>query len=1030
MPRFEQEFQHSRWGGVLRGPLIATGVVMVGIVAVMLVCAGLVERPPDLTQNEKLLSLAKQALDKRDFVEAERRARAAIQLGNESGTELGTGLQGGAWIIAGEAAVQQNRFEDGVECFLKVTSEGGDRGALAHSLAGDVLARRLFRLRDAEHHYREALKIKPNQSNALRGLVALLAAEGRRREALPLLLNIVRSGEHTEQHLFLLGNVRWVLDTISYKTRAGDVTVKRTRFLGQALEQVPDDPLPRIGLARIAEAGNQPAAAVAFLETVLAADPDQHEARGLLGQLLARTATDADFLEWYAGAPEAAEREPGVWFARATWARRRGQHRVAARCYRECLVHDPNHVAANLQLAHALARLDRDAEAAEFHRRVVRLTELTTLLRGLSGDPRFGTEKSGDRYFRVVELNRELGRVWEAYAWSVIAIKQDSELTWPKDQLDAIGKDISKNPGQTLAAFHPASSLDLADLPRPDWSAASALSGKTPGQNGVAYGPIRFRNDAGSSGLDFRYYSGQAGPDEESRLPETVGGGAGVLDFDRDGWPDLYLAQGNRWPIRNSTEHADRLFRNRGDGHFQDITDQAGLAQFGYGQGVTIGDINNDGFPDVFVANVGGNRLLVNNGDGTFGDITETAGLKTAAWSVSGLLADLNGDTFPDLYVVNYLADEDVFRASCPPGTPSRRPCGPGDFAAAQDRVFLNTGDGRFRDVTETSGIASSDGKGLGIVAVDFDGSGRLDLFVANDTRANFFYRNRPARERGGLSLENIAMTSGVAFNAEGEPQGCMGIAVHDVNGDGKMDLFVTNYIGQPNTLYSWGGESVFLDHTRKRGLYDAGFSMVGWGTEFLDADLDGHADLLMANGHIAGHVHEGERLAMPPLAYRNSGDGTFELLPGKNLGKYFTGMYVGRGLARIDWNRDGREDAVVTHLGSPLALLTNRTDKTGHFLALRLVGTRSSRDAIGATVQVSASGKTWTSQLTAGDGFLVSNQRQLVLGLGQVTSIQRLSIRWPSGERQELTNLAVDRELVLVEGRGSWVVSGDQPSR
>lgn len=1026
MPRFEREFQHSRRGGVLRGPLIATTVVLLGIVAVMLVCAGLVERPPDLTQNEKLLSLAKQALDKRKFVEAEQRARAAI----EAGDGLEAELKGGAWIIAGEAAVQQNRFNDGVEYFLNVTGEGGDRGALAHALAADVLARRLYRLQDAERHYRAALKLKDSQPNALRGLVALLVAEGRRREAIPPLLDIVRSGKHTEQHLFLLGNIEWVFDTISYKTRAGDVTVQRDKFLNQALQAVPGDPLPGVGLARIAEASNQPTEAVALLETVLATEPDRHEVRGLLGQLLARTGTAAEFLAWHAATPEAAEREPGVWFARATWARHRNEDKVAARCYRECLVRDANHVAANVQLAHALARLGRSEEAAPFHQRVTLLTELTTLLRGLSGNPRFGTNKTGDRYERVVQLNRELGRVWEAYAWSLIAIKLDSELTWPKDQLDAIGESISRNPGQTLTTSHLASSLDLADLPRPDWSSATTASDTPPVDDRTASGPIQFRNDAVSSGLDFLYFSGRSEPGEESRLPETIGGGAGVLDFDRDGWPDLYLAQGNRWPIRDSTGHTDRLFHNSGDGHFHDITGQAGLDQSGYGQGVTIGDINNDGFPDVFVANVGGNRLLANNGDGTFSDITETAGLDTEAWSVSGLLADLNGDTFPDLYVVNYLADEDVFRAFCPPGTTSRHPCGPGDFAAAQDRLFLNTGDGHFRDVTKSSGITSSSGKGLGIVAVDFNGSGRLDLFVANDTRANFFYRNRPGQDRGELSLENIALTSGVGFNAEGEPQGCMGIAVDDVNGDGKMDLFVTNYIGQPNTLYAWGGESMFLDHTRNVGLHDAGFSLVGWGTEFLDADLDGYRDLLMSNGHIAGHVREGEQLKMPPLAYRNSGRGHFELLPGKSLGKYFTGTYIGRGLARIDWNRDGRQDAVVTHLGSPLALLTNQTSQTGHYLALRLVGTRSSRDAIGTTVQAFSGKKTWTSQLTAGDGFLVSNQRQLVLGLGSLTSIERLVIRWPSGARQELTNLAVDRELVLVEGRGGWVVAGDQLSR
>ena len=399
------------------------------------------------------------------------------------------------------------------------------------------------------------------------------------------------------------------------------------------------------------------------------------------------------------------------------------------------------------------------------------------------------------------------------------------------------------------------------------------------------------------------------------------------------------------------------------------------------------------------------------------------------------MLADLNQDGLPDLYVVNYLAGVDVFMPSCPPNSRGTRPCGPGDFPAAQDRLYINSGDGHFRDVTDSSGIAHPEGKGLGAIAADFDGNQQLDLFITNDTRPNFLFRNRAAITSKNLALIETAPRTGVAFSDIGEPEGCMGIAVGDVNGDGTLDLFVTNYTRQSNTLYALKrprtsdstqpatGPGFFLDRTRSAGLFDDGFTLVGWGTEFLDADLDGDLDLLVTNGHIPGHVHEGEQLEMPPLCYRNSGLGQFTTVEQNQLGPYFTKNYIGRGLARLDWNNDGRPDAVITHLDSPLALLTNTTPKTGHHLVLRLVGIQSSRDAVGATVTARAGKQAWVVQLTAGDGYLVSNQKQLVIGTGHVTRLDKLTIQWPSGLEQDLGAVETDRTLKVLEGRGAWVV-------
>ena len=1023
--------------GRFRVPLIVASLLLGGSVAIVLLCAGMMERKPDLTEADILLARAKKALDRRDFPEAETLARAAL--------DRGTTIRVAAWIVAGEATVQQGRFEEAVECFLNVVKVGGrvDEMAIAHSLAGDVLARRLYRLSDAEKHYRLAFKLDPKNDTARRGLVTLLAAEGRRGAAEEILMSVVKDNKHTDQHLLLLGNSEWVIESLSFKTREGNIRIKRDEFLDRARKAVPDDLIPTIGLARLATIKNQASRAIELLERVLAEDPEQSEAWAMLGLLLAHSGDSRKFLDWNKRVPESANQDARTWFARATWATHVDQDQVATRCLWECLKRDPNHLAANLQLAQSLDRLGRPIESTQFRQRAQQLSELVTLLRGLSGNGRYGGGAIEPRVRRLVELNRKLGRVWEAVAWSMFALRKDQKLQWPKKHLKDLRRYIEKrDTPRTIKKFTPLATVDLSDLPAPVWTRDTTTRTPDSKTQKNSLGPIAFRNDARAAGLDFLYYSDRSSEIESSRLPETIGGGAGVLDFDCDGWPDLYLTQGShrrvdpsysttRPPVRPpQVPPRDRLFRNTADGRFQDITLQAKLNQTDYGQGVTIGDVNGDGFADIHVTNVGSNALLINNGDGTYSDETRRSGVGGNEWSVSSLLADLNGDGLPDLYVVNYLSGADVFMPSCPPNIPVVRPCGPGDFKAAQDRLFLNSGDGRFREVTDSSGVTQAEGKGLGAIAADFDGNGRLDLFIANDTRPNFLFRNQPTQTDDGLTLVENALRSGLAFSDSGDPEACMGIAVGDVDGDGTLDLFVTNYTGQSNTLYSLRqsngqrlGGGMFLDRTRAAGLFDDGFRLVGWGTEFLDADLDGDLDLMVTNGHIAGHVRNGEQFEMPPRCYRNSGGGRFTMLAGKQLGQYFTRNYIGRGLAGLDWNNDGRPDAVITHLDSPLALLTNTTPNTGHYLVIRLVGTVSSRDAIGATVTARAGDRTWVAQLTAGDGYLVSNQRQLLIGTGLATQLDQLSIRWPSGLKQDLGPVQTDRTLKIIEGRGMVVV-------
>jgi hypothetical protein len=320
-------------------------------------------------------------------------------------------------------------------------------------------------------------------------------------------------------------------------------------------------------------------------------------------------------------------------------------------------------------------------------------------------------------------------------------------------------------------------------------------------------------------------------------------------------------------------------------------------------------------------------------------------------------------------------------------------------------------------DVSSSAGIAVSKGNGLGIVAGDFDDSGRINLFVSNDFTPNFYFVNQTKEAGASPRFVDRGLVSGLAYDMDGRLQACMGVAVDDTNGDGLLDIFVTNYSAESNTLYRQVSPELFVDETRQAALREPSFPLVTFGTQFLDADLDGLPDVVVTTGGLVG-----ERPEMQPQFFRNMGD-RFEESDASRLGPYFQSKHVGRGLARLDWNRDGLEDFVVSDLVAPSALLTNRTAKRGHFLAVHLRGVRSSRDAIGTRVTLKLAGRTIVRQLMAGDGYMASNQRQLVFGLGDNQRVDELQVRWPFGLTRTLHDLPADREIVLIEGQEAPVV-------
>jgi hypothetical protein len=571
--------------------------------------------------------------------------------------------------------------------------------------------------------------------------------------------------------------------------------------------------------------------------------------------------------------------------------------------------------------------------------------------------------------------------------------------------------ELRENPPRSTAFADPAMRQALAAFPLP--SGALVRTPSLPESPALAQADVSFDEVSDKLGVHFQYVNSDDQAKPGTPIYHQLGGGIGSIDFDRDGWPDLYLSQGAKWPLaEENRDLVDKLFHSDRGEKFVDVTEQAGLGDTRYSQGLAVGDVNNDGFPDLYVANIGGNRLYFNQGDGTFREVAGEFSTRQD-WTTSCVIADISGDGNPDLFDVNYLDGREPFDLVCRGG----KSCTPDHFLGQQDQLYVSQGDGAFRRATDP-GLVVPGGKGLGAVVADFDGSGRLSVFVANDTTANNFFVPLTPRGAESLRLEDQGLLSGLAFDRDGLAQACMGIGLDDADGDGRLDLFITNFYNESNTLYRQLGVNLFVDDTRDANLRTPSLMKLGFGTQFLDADLDGNPDLVVTNGHVDDYRDTGAAYKMPPQLYRNVGRGRFEELPAKSLGPFFQGEYLGRSLAKMDFNRDGRPDFAVIHLDAPLALLANSTPTDHHYLTLHLAGVNCERDAVGATVKIETDAGAWTKQLTAGDGYQASNQRVIHAGLGTVSAVRRLTIRWPHGAEQVFADVPADREWLAVEGR------------
>lgn len=581
---------------------------------------------------------------------------------------------------------------------------------------------------------------------------------------------------------------------------------------------------------------------------------------------------------------------------------------------------------------------------------------------------------------------------------------------------------------RVLAAYRRGYTQSLAPRHRPNWAqqvathfvnttlAAALIAFQFP--SFLTAGPIRLRDATEFSGIQFRHTDGNSGA---RHIAETIASGLGLIDFDNDGDLDIYFLNGAPLPgsAKPSTSPTNALYRNNGNGTFEDVTAISGAGDASYSVGCAVADYDNDGDEDIFITNYGPHRLLRNNGNGTFTDATQQANLGTASLGadcVGGGCAflDYDRDGHLDLYVGNYLRSIPVDpceRANIPVY------CDPRTYPPLPDRLYRNNGDGTFRDVTAESGIGKYVGYTMGVVCSDFDGDGWTDIYVGNDVQENFLFLNR-----GNGTFKERGAIAGVAYDLYGDEQGTMGVNVADYNGDGRFDIFVTSYQNQVNTLYEnlgGTGEALqFQDATIRTGAGGNSLSLVTWGCGLADFDNDGRLEIFAAAGHLQDTIEQYDNSS----TYRQRNQlfqwdsGRFKEIAASS-GSGLQVVESSRGAVFGDLNNDGRCDIVVLNARTRPTVMLNETRSDHHWILLKLVGTRSNRSAVGAVVRLTAGGRTQVDEVRSGRGYQSSDDLRLLFGMGSETRVERLEIRWPSGLVEVRTDLPVDRVHRLVEG-------------
>ncbi len=880
---------------------------------------------------------------------------------------------GAAWLALGGARGILARDDEALAAFARVKSPP-ELKARALTLAAEVHIK-AHRAAEAEAALREAVAADPRHVDAWRRLVYLFELERRIDEAREAL-------GHLHE---LTGDPRHLITLVGLTLPASDTSDPKPD-LTAFLQAAPEDPILQRarGLALLQD--GRPSEALPYLMAARTGLGDDPIGRLALSEcLLAETQTKAAE-EALGPTPERPDHQSRWWFLKGRVADLEGRREDALAHWEKAAVSPSQDREALHQIGQAYHKAGRLEDGRSLLERSEGVRARNVLLiRELDRCLREG--KSADSFARVAELCEASGLVDEARAWyrQVVAL------------------DPTHGPAQ-MALARPAPSV--WPTPRLERLAGAKAPAVREGHGRAVATAFRFEDVAERVGLAVRY---DPGATPNFYLPDTMGGGVGLFDYDGDGWLDVYVVGGGPLPVDpDHPQSPNRLFHNRGDGSFEDETERAGVGGLGYGMGCAVGDFDNDGHDDLFVTGLGRTVLYRNRGDGTFEDVTTRAGVASDRWTTAASFADLDGDGDLDLVVVTYVAVDPRSVPDCRDPTGRRMHCPPGHFPPEFDLLFRNNGDGTFTNVSREAGIEVGGGPGLGLAIADLDDDGRLDLFVANDAAPNFFFRNL-----GGLKFEEVGVTAGLAYDGSGWATASMGVVAEDLDGDGKIDVFHTNFLNEPNTFHRNLGAGFFDDVSDPSGLGAPSRPVTGFGAGALDVDRDGSLDLFVANGHVDDRPWANHPMAQLPHLYRGLGSGKFALCS-PETGAYFAKAAVGRGVAAGDIDNDGRVDLIVVQRDAPLSVLRNVTEG-GHWTSFTLKGGRP-KTPIGARVAVTAGGRTQVRWLVGGGSYLSANDQRLHFGLGPAARVERVVVRWPSGQERTWEALPADRVLVLDE--------------
>ena len=892
-----------------------------------------------------------------------------------------------ATIIAAEAEGARGNYQVAIDLLSPIDLRSQQGPQVSELLVQQCLA--LNAQWEAADALLNGLSVYPQQSPWRVQAWTLLNRCGRRQEASDQAAWLCRAGKANRQQLESL-----VARTFAYPL-PGIASVSEKDFSSG------------LGKARWYFSLQEYRKALHELRRVEFVEHSSHPASlALEGRLLTELQQFEQIPEWFSRCDANIQRFNDYWAAVGTYLFDHSQYSESVIALLRAIALDPTDRMSVQRMSRGLAALERSEDSEQFRYRGTQLANCEQNLEKLREPSEVAT-----RIRKLQALFLELGRPFEAIGWTLLTtISPEQKLLVDQQR-------------QTL-------------LLRPDTANMASVSGML-GLKHEEFGelvdletlmgrnqkPLKLDDDlikvevlprlsdvAKKVGVGFQWYQDFDVNPDSIPIHESIGGGIGVLDYNLDGWPDLYLAQGSGEPPSGQCTRSNKLFVNK-DGAFSDCTPLAGASDHNYSAGIAVGDVNQDGFQDLLLGALGRNRLLINNGDGTFADATSQLGLREDRFTSSLAIGDLNGDALPDIYEVNYIEMKGGF--DLPEKGPGGRELLPSPLLhyPDADRWLESSGEGKFTPHSIAREVAEP-GTGLGVVITDFDGDGLNEIFVGNDVRPNHFLSHA-----GGEKFENSADARGLANGFQGTANGCMGIATGDFNRDLKIDLHVTNYIDEAANLYLRSQGEAFSDQAVRYGLAELSLRNVGFGTKAVDFDRNGWLDLAVVNGHIFDLTIAGHPFRMLPQIMMNVGR-KFEACEVKSDGDYWDTPALGRTMAKLDFNRDGAIDLAIGHLDRPFALLENQTQAKHPWIQFRLVATKSERNAIGARIELTTNQGSFAQWVTSGDGYLCSDEQAIDFGLGTGAEIQRIVVDWPSGERQIFPSSAVNRRYLLIENQ------------